>query len=491
MGTVHEKGRIITTWLLLLLGVLEAIKGFRQLYGFSASHHSLYALTGSFYNPGPYMGFLAVVLPVCLYVYINRTTGMLRYLSCGVGFLILCLLPAGMSRSAWLAAVVGSGYVLLMHHRERIRKWVSRHRWTAMAATVAAGVLITAGMAGAYHLKKDSADGRLLMWKVAARAVCERPWTGYGWDYVTGAYGDAQEAYFTEGNYTDTEAHVAGSPEYVFNEYLQVAMAWGVPVLLITLLVLVGCWLVGHRNREYGLCGALLSFGVFAFSSYPLQFPLFVGVLILLLVGCTISGLPKRQPWCKLVVVAVWLCAATFGVVAYGRYHERKDSEKEWERYRMLYRSGAYEQAVESYAEHYDEMRHHARYLFEYGHALHKLHRNQESNTILQEALRVSSDPMILNIIGKNCQEMKRYKEAEHWLLRSTHRLPGRLYPYYLLAKLYQEADCFPSEKQDWAVRMVMEMEPKVHSRAIEEMREEVNGMLKTTHFIEEKQVGK
>ena len=35
------------------------------------------------------------------------------------------------------------------------------------------------------------------------------------------------------------------------------------------------------------------------------------------------------------------------------------------------------------------------------------------------------------------------------------------------------------SEKLDWAIRMVLETEPKVHSRAIDEMREEVKGMLR------------
>ena len=31
----------------------------------------------------------------------------------------------------------------------------------------------------------------------------------------------------------------------------------------------------------------------------------------------------------------------------------------------------------------------------------------------------------------------------------------------------------------DWAIRVVLETEPKVHSRAIDEMREEVKGMLR------------
>ena len=32
--------------------------GLLQVYGYEPSKHSLYALTGSFYNPGPYSGFL-------------------------------------------------------------------------------------------------------------------------------------------------------------------------------------------------------------------------------------------------------------------------------------------------------------------------------------------------------------------------------------------------------------------------------------------------
>lgn len=340
--------------------------------------------------------------------------GMTRYISIIVGFLILCLLPAGLSRSAWLAAMVGAGYVLLMHYRVRIGEWMFQYKRRIIGMAVVAGVLMTAGMAGAYHLKKDSADGRFLMWKVAVRTVCERPWTGYGWDCVAGAYGEAQEAYFAGGEYTETEAHVAGSPEYVFNEYLQVAMAWGVPVLLITLLVTGGCWLLGHRNREYGLCGALLSFGVFAFSSYPLQFPLFVLVYVLLLVECGISGLPPQKRWGKIMAVILMLVAIGSGGCLYHHQQQEKKEKSVWERCRILYQSGAYEQAVENYAEHREEMNHHARFLFEYGHALHKLHRNEESNSILHDALKVSSDPMILNIIGKNHQEMGRYEEAEH-----------------------------------------------------------------------------
>ena len=120
-----------------------------------------------------------------------------------------------------------------------------------------------------------------------------------------------------------------------------------------------------------------------------------------------------------------------------------------------------------------------ARQMFEQAHALHKSGEWQASTDLLKEAMKVSSDAMILNIIGKNFQAMGQPKVAEHWFIRSTHRLPNRIYPYFLLAKLYAEhPDVFPKEKLEWAARMVLEKEAKVQSTAIRQMREEVKKML-------------
>ena len=117
--------------------------------------------------------------------------------------------------------------------------------------------------------------------------------------------------------------------------------------------------------------------------------------------------------------------------------------------------------------------------MFERAHSLHKAGEWEASTEILKETMRISSDAMILNIIGKNCQALGEYREAEEWFIRSTHRLPNRIYPSYLLAKLYAEhPKYFPREKLEWAVRMVLEKEAKVESTAIKQMREEVKVLL-------------
>ena len=41
-------------------------------------------------------------------------------------------------------------------------------------------------------------------------------------------YEKAQAEYFAKGNYTETEERVEGSPEYAFNEYLQLAIEGGI-----------------------------------------------------------------------------------------------------------------------------------------------------------------------------------------------------------------------------------------------------------------------
>ncbi|MBV4243273.1 hypothetical protein KSZ16_05130, partial [Parabacteroides johnsonii] len=64
--TTYRELKFFFLFTLMLTGLVEAVWGMQQLHGHVYSHHSLFRLTGSFFNPGPYSGYLAVVLPVCL-----------------------------------------------------------------------------------------------------------------------------------------------------------------------------------------------------------------------------------------------------------------------------------------------------------------------------------------------------------------------------------------------------------------------------------------
>jgi len=82
-------------------------------------------------------------------------------------------------------------------------------------------------LAGAYYLKKDSADGRWLIWKVSTRVITQHPF-GVGLCNFAGCYSEQQAAYFASGAGSAQEQYVEGNSEYGFNEYLQIGVEFGV-----------------------------------------------------------------------------------------------------------------------------------------------------------------------------------------------------------------------------------------------------------------------
>ncbi|WP_303006672.1 O-antigen ligase family protein [Bacteroides congonensis] len=470
----------IVTWVLIVLGGIEVVWGLRQIYGLAVSNHSLYALTGSFYNPGPYSGYLSMIFPLCLHEWLNLKERTERtwaeqgkyYVALGVMLLILCVLPAGMSRSAWIAAAISGTWVYGMHAswgsklKEFGRKYKKR---VVLACIVGGSILVMIGYA-LFQLKATSANGRLFMWKVSTLAIAESPVIGHGTGNFVSAYGRAQEDYFANGEYSEIEELVAGSPEYAFNEYLQVAVEYGIPFLLVVSLVIGFCLWKGSSEGRIGLCGSVISVLVFAFSSYPMQIPGFAVTFYFLLAACVIG---------RSKIILLFFMSMMVLLGAYYWKNNQYDACKSWHRGKMLYNIGAYRSAKEDYEKLYPELTNRGAFLFEYGYSLHKLKEYDNSTRILEEAMTHSNDPMILNIIGKNYQASGDYEKAEEYLIRSTHRLPGRIYPYYLLAKLYAEPKYRQPEKLKYAAEIVLTKEPKVQSTAVREMREEVKKLLK------------
>lgn len=371
------------------IAIYESSIGLLQFLGIYESQHTSFTMTGSFANPGPYGGLIAILLAILgTYVIQNRNAQkwydkvlvVLSYISC-----VLCVivLPASMSRAAWLALGVAA---LVWGFKElRLADWIRKHK--AFAAI--ASVIVIIVMIGVFFLKKDSAIGRLHIWHMELRAIAEEPLTGHGKGTVLGVYGDTQAEYFAEKERPEIITKVAGCPEYAFNEYLKIGVEYGIPAMMgiIAVLILLIVLLLKFRSPfAYGL----IAFCVFAFFSYPLE-----SVRI------------------------------------------KPDVEKKWESIRYLSTMELYEDSVEELAPLYDDLKDNYRYLYDYGYALHKCERYQESTKILKEGAVISSDPMFYNIIGRNYEAMKEYDKARDAYIHAHNMVPCRIYPLVLLMEMY------------------------------------------------------
>lgn len=419
---------------LLVYGFVEGVWGVLQLCDVLDSGHPRYPVTGSFYNPGPYGCFIGCLLPLAVSMYMNSRDN--KWLKLFVAsYILICalLLPGGMSRTGWIAAIIGIGVVIVGINKKRLK---SLGRTKKALLIVGILTMIAAGGYGAYVLKPDSADGRLLMWKIAANATTYSPWAGAGWENVAGTYGDAQEAYFSSGIATAHEEMLAGTPAYVFNEYLQIAIAFGIPAAILFVVSLVSTAFIYWRKGQYGLLGLTVALMTVMFASYPLQFWEFKILIGLVIAGAFLMlGNKKVGITVTLTYIGLWWCFCIESLPV--------DISTEFNHAQRAMRIG----------------------------------RHEASNQMIMEILPKTSDPMPLNIMGRNYQSMGLRDSAECCFFRASARVPNRLYPHYLLMKLYAET---PSDsiKMKRQAEIVLTKQPKTHSTAIEEMRQEAHKLL-------------
>ncbi len=455
--------------LIIIFGLAEAVMGWLQLLGLTAPGHSLYVATGTFYNPGPFCGFLAVIAPVALYNVLFKNRKVLYWLSLAYLLLALGLMPALMGRTGWIAALLGCGVVVVKRYSPMFPKFSGKKVWI----TVLAGSLLGLAVLGLlYFIKPESAQGRLLMWIVAAKAMAAHPF-GVGWDMVAGAFGEAQEAYFSM--HPDSPfAMVAGAPEYVFNEFLQTGIAFGILGFLLFTGLIVACGVAAWRTRAYGLCGAIIAFAAVCFSSYPLQFSEFYVLAALIAVAIVFrSGL---STWGKVSITATIIAGTVFPVV---NIEGRKSGMQEWEKVGRTLRYRLNDKDISRCDSLMVSMDWSPKFLFGYGKALRDNGFYEKSNEVLMRGMEVSSDPMFLNLIGRNHEDKGDFGDAERYYRKSIRRLPNRLYPRYLLAKLYAAAKGADSQEFKEAYRQAMSMRPKVESPATRQMRKELQNMKK------------
>ena len=473
---------------LLVWGLVESVWGLGQLYNYLPAKHSLFKTTGSFFNPGPYGGFIALMFPLALHYWLvyrdkNKTVG---YIFLFAGAVCLIVFPATLSRTAWIATVAGCMVVMLLNKRF-IVKWrlFRRHHKKGVAIGVAIlGLLLAVALYGVYHIKKDSADGRLLMWKITSRAIGESPVKGTGMGGFPAAYAKAQMSYFKNGNGSETEKLVAGSPEYAFNEYLQIFLEQGILgfslFLLLTFLIITN----GIQNRQMGAVGSFTALSVFAFASYPYHLWQFPVVWILLGTICT-SGYNGnnriyRHGWKRAVIPTVLLSALCFvSTIVVSRQKIFYQARKDWKKIQPFYTMKIYDSTLKDYEQLYQVLNHEPKFVFEYGIILNANEQRDKADAVFSRGLERSCDPMFYNVKGRNYQEIGEYEKAEECYINSIGLLPERIYPYYLLTKLYADSANYQPKKMNKVGIAVLEKEPKVRSTAIREMRDEIRKLLK------------
>lgn len=468
--TVSDKHKHVVLVALFLGGGYEALLGLMQLLGLKYSRHSLFDVTGTFFNPGPYSAYLVVVLAIATayiykrrglycYPYFKRAIPIRNilptciYLACCITlYATAIILPATWSRAAFVAyfAVL---LVLLYRKHKRWMLWL-------VCGSLLAGTLL-------YFVKQDSANGRVLMNTVSGRAIVESPWVGHGIGGFAHAFAESQAAYFKM--YPESPfIEVAGSPEYAFNELFQIGVEQGCLGMLCFVVIAIGALVILLRRRcelAYGWLALL----VFAFFSYPFSLqPFRIMGVVFVAYAASIASREKGDSTMvnRLFHIVVVVLSMVAVCLMLPRVKLKVKATSDWE---MIsgYKSMAF---ADDYAEWYTTLNDNPKFLFAYGKMLHEMKRYNDSNAVLHDGVKVSSDPMFHVVIGNNYKALGAFKEAEEHYTRAFIQGPNKMYPLYQLLQLYIEVDDIVKAKE--MAQRVVDFKPKIRSSATDEMKE-------------------
>lgn len=151
-------------------------------------------------------------------------------------------------------------------------------------------------------------------------------------------------------------------------------------------------------------------------------------------------------------------------------------ANKNWKLLQQLYIHKDYIVICHCYSEIFNEINYDNKFVFEYGKLLSQIGRYEESNSILLHGNKISSDPMFKNLIGKNYTSIGNYIKAEQYYLQSFNQIPNRIYPLYLLTKLYYETKQY--EKFYKYATESLQFKPKITSSITEGVKSEIKAML-------------
>ena len=494
IALAYVAGRIVVSqspkligWLLLLITTgwccYEAVLGLMQIFGSRSSNHFLFACTGTFFNPGPYGGFLAVCLSLLVASFIVTKSKIWHYTAGATIFIVAVILPSTMSRSGLLG--LGCSMAVLALSIEKYRAFIKKYWYAVLVAALIAG-------AGAYLFKKNSADGRMFMNKISVQAMLGNGLSGAGLGMYTGIYGQQQHDYFAKqiqicddggidiSSVSEKERLTCDCPERVFNEYLGIGVEAG-PVAMLLFIAAVAMAVVNLLRRKSPFAYGLITLAIFAFFSYPFDIPEFqIMLAVFLAFGGTVEG-QGNTAGTTFGVAAVALLGLLFAN-QHSAQKTRARAEGEWAKTDYWYRQQYYNYVVEDGDTLMSQMMHDYRFLFAYGQSLNREGFYAKSDSVLMLGTAISSDPMFWNVMGNNSLAQGRYREAEERYRHAFMMVPNRLYPLCLLAKLYHaEGD---TAKFLNAAAMVNSFKAKVESANTEKLRDEINE-IKSNYYTE------
>jgi O-antigen polymerase len=478
-------------FLFIFSGIYQLLYGLLQLYGFLPTQNFRFPITGSFFNPAPYSGFIVSILPLALASYYSKQRSFaVRNLSLIYILGTILVLPSTLSRSAWVAGIVSC--FIVFYYQYNLRKVLKCISYKKIILIVFLGTVFFGIFTySLIKIKEKSAQGRLLVWDLSMDMIKDNFLFGVGHGRFNVEYAKYQVNYFSSA-LDDKYYLLAGKGEYLFNEYLQIFVEQGIIGILLfgTIIILVFISFFKQErigiDMRIGTFASLIAILIFAFFSYPFSIlPILLNFFFLIALisssdNVIIALRYKLKPIIALTYIILSSIVLYHTTIIYNSY-------KEFNNANVNLLMGNYYEAKIIYQSNYNLLKNDGSFLMQYGQTLNHLRQYKKAIKVLRSAKKLISDPFLYTSLGDAYKNIQDYENAERCYSFASNYIPYLFYPKYLLAKLYQGQGKF--KEANSMAKLILNMQPKVPSIVIDQIKEEMKYLLQKnneTHLLRE-----
>lgn len=477
----NDKGIIRFMFLGLFAGfVIELIVGYGQLFEVIPNSDSKFVVGGLFGNPGAFAGYLAIVSSfalavVCFYKELFKSENFLLAILFSF-FCAICLIILCDSRGAWVAICISAAFVL--NQKYRFTNIIQNLLKTKTSKIITSAVLLISVIIvsiALFHYKRESAEGRFLIWKISTDMIVKNPLFGNGSGSFGADYGKVQATYFLTNTIPESQLQLADYVTCAYNEFLEIIIELGIIGLLLfaTILYFALAKQQNENSTKYYIAAkaSLIALLVLSMVSYPFNI---IPILLLFVICLFIifkTGQYKTFTISKYnkLLVCSWILSILALVYCgskqvYGMYYFTNGYAK------VL--KNDLKNGINDYKKANLFLNNSGEFQFYYGAALYLKHDYQESVFHLQKAVCLHSEPNAFITLGNAYQKLKYYDKAENAYLVVTGITPAKLYPKYLLAKLYVEMQTI--DKALKMAKIIIKAKEKISTTAGIEMKTEM-----------------
>lgn len=443
-------------------------------YYFLYEHKGVF--TGFLHNSGLWGEFVAMTL-ICNIglIHLNKKSKKTSTLLIFVSFIVSFMLYESDSRASWLSFAIG----ILTFFSPLIIKHLPKSIIIRTGSLLILICLCTYLISGLYSYKKDSADGRILIWKISLEMVKDKPILGYGFDGFRKNYMNYQAAYLQAKQLPETINNLADDNHHAFNEFLRIIIEQGIigVIILFIFLTTIGYTIYKYKlyidtvSRTIISCLTALLF--FSFFSYPLSTFHINALIVILLAGLACSS--QDTPIWKLQIRSISLIipySIIFFISSVYLFSYSK-ANSDW----LNTLKGVYTN---------DNILEEARkklsgnpyFLSTYGKYLNKKKRYSKAASILSQSIKEYPSYYTVMELGISYKAQKKYTEAMHCFYKAMHMIPHKIKPLYFMMELYYDQKDYKSAIQ--LSNRILCKQPKIRSS-------ELNIILKRTILLQEK----